>query len=244
MESRTRVLFLTRSVVLATVLAFGISGCATLKWPWWGKKKQQAEMTAEQEAAADAADATPPRVIDPEVERREIKRPKIKAKDFEVGGYYGFLSVEDFGTNPAYGVSAAYHVTEDFFFEANAGKTTLGKTSFELLNPGVDPLNLGNARQLTYYSLSVGYNFLPGEVFIGRNLAMNSAFYVMGGIGSTKFAGDQQFTLNFGAGYRVLPTDWLTLHIDVQDRVFKSDIFGSSKLTNNLEARIGVTAFY
>ena len=243
MESRTRVLLLTRSIVLATLLTFSVSGCAALKWPWWGKKKHQTEQTAEQQAAEDADTATP-RVIDPEVERREIKRPKIKARDFEIGGYYGFLSVEDFGTNPAYGVSAAYHVTEDFFFEANAGKTTLGKTSFELLNPGADPLNLGNARQLTYYSLSVGYNFLPGEVFIGRKLAMNSAFYVMGGVGSSKFAGDQKFTLNFGAGYRVLPTDWLTLRIDVQDRVFKSDIFGTSKLTNNLEARVGVTAYY
>lgn len=241
MESRTRVLLLTRTVVLATLLAFGASGCAALKWPWWGKKKHQTEQTAQ---AGDENEAEAPRVIDPEVERREIKRPKIKARDFELGGYYGFLSVEDFGTNPAYGVSAAYHVTEDFFFEANAGKTTLGRTSFELLNPGSDPLNLGAARQLTYYSLSVGYNFLPGEVFIGRKLAMNSAFYIMGGVGSTRFAGDQQFTLNFGAGYRVLPTDWLTLHIDVQDRVFKSDIFGTSKLTNNLEARVGVTAYY
>ncbi len=241
MESRTRVLLLTRTVALATLLTFSVSGCAALKWPWWGKKKQQTEQAAD---TGDEADSAAPRVIDPEVERREIKRPKIKARDFELGGYYGFLSVEDFGTNPAYGVSAAYHVTEDFFFEANAGKTTLGRTSFELLNPGVDPLNLGAARQLTYYSLSVGYNFLPGEVFIGRKLAMNSAFYIMGGVGSTKFAGDQQFTLNFGAGYRVLPTDWLTLHIDVQDRVFKSDIFGTSKLTNNLEARLGVTAYY
>ena len=50
--------------------------------------------------------------------------------------------------------------------------------------------------------------------------------------------------MNFGAGYRVLPTDWLTLHIDVQDRLFESDIFGTNKLTNNLEARIGVTAFF
>ena len=242
MESRTRVLFLTRSIVLATLLTFGTSGCAALHWPWWGKKKQQTEQSPKTDG--DEAVAANPRVIDPEVERREIKRPKIKAKNFEVGGYYGFMGVEDFGTNPVYGVKAAYHVTEDFFFQADAGRTTLGKTSFELLNPGVDPLNLGSARRLTYYSLAVGYNFLPGEVFIGRNLAMNSAFYLMSGIGSTKLAREQIFTVNFGAGYRVLPTNWLTLSIDVQDRVFKSDIFGRSKLTNNLEARIGVTAFH
>ncbi len=242
MESRTRVLLLTRTVVVATLLAFGMSGCAALHWPWWGKKKQKTEQT--EKTDGDEADAATPRVIDPEVERREIKRPKLGAKNFEAGGYYGFISVEDFGTNPVYGLKAAYHVTEDFFFQAEAGRTTLGKTSFELLNPGADPLNLGNARRLTYYSLSLGYNFLPGEVFIGRKLAMNSAFYLTGGIGSTKLAQDQKFSVNFGAGYRVLPTRWLTLSIDVQDRLFKSDIFGASKLTNNLEARIGVTAFY
>jgi hypothetical protein len=34
------------------------------------------------------------------------------------------------------------------------------------------------------------------------------------------------------------------VYIDVQDRVYNSDIFGTTKLTNNLEARIGVTAFF
>ncbi|MCS6946254.1 MAG: outer membrane beta-barrel domain-containing protein, partial [Steroidobacteraceae bacterium] len=177
-------------------------------------------------------------------ERREIKRPKIDSENFELGLYYGGLSVEDFGTNPSYGLKVAYHVTEDFFFEANYGRTKLGLTSFELLNPGSDPLNLGNGRRLTYYSLAVGYNFLPGEVFIGRRLAMNSTFYVSGGIGSVKLADENHFSVTFGAGYRVLPTDWLTVYFDVQDRLYESDIFGSTKLTNNVEARIGVTAFF
>ena len=248
MESRSRVLLLTRPLAVVVVAAFGLSGCAALKWPWWGRDKAQAEaptvVQANEQAESREANETPPRVIEPEVERRTIKRPKIDTENFEVGPWYGVLSVEDFGTNPAYGIKAAYHITEDFFFQGDFGRTTLGKTSFELLNPGSDPLNLGDERRLTYYSLSFGYNFLPGEVFIGRNLAMNSAFYVLGGIGSVKFAGDQKFSVNFGAGYRVLPTDWLTLHIDVQDRLFESDIFGTNKLTNNLEARIGVTAFF
>ncbi len=250
MESRSRVLLLTRPLALVAVAAFGLTGCAALKWPWWGRDAATADaqaptavQSAEQAEAREAA-AVPPRVIEPEVERRIIRRPKVDTENFELGPWYGVLGVEDFGTNPAYGLKAAYHITEDFFFEGNLGRTTLGKTSFELLNPGADPLNLGSERRLTYYSLSFGYNFLPGEVFIGRNLAMNSAFYVMGGIGSVEFAGDQKFSVNFGAGYRVLPADWLTLHIDVQDRLFESDVFGTNKLTNNLEARIGVTAFF
>jgi outer membrane beta-barrel protein len=246
MESRSRVLLLTRSIAVVAVATFALSGCAALKWPWWGRgkaEKAEAVLTPEQAEAAEAS-AAPPRVIEPEVTRRKIKRPGIDSENFEIGAWYGSLGIEDFGTKPAYGIKAAYHITEDFFFEADLGRSHLGRTSFELLNPGSDPLNLGSARELTYYSLSFGYNLLPGEVFIGRNLAMNSAFYVLGGIGSVKFAGDQKFSVNFGAGYRVLPTDWLTVHFDVQDRLFESDIFGTNKLTNNLEARIGVTAFF
>jgi outer membrane beta-barrel protein len=241
MESRSRVLLLIRPVAVAALVTLLATGCAALRWPWWGDRK-----AAETETSADADDApaTPPRVLSPAVTRREIKRPKIDTENFELGAWYGAINVEDFGTNPAYGVKAAYHISEDFFFEGAVGRTRLGRTSFELLNPGSDPLNLGSERQLTYYSLSFGYNFLPGEAFVGRGRALNSTFYVLGGIGSMKFAGDQKFSVNFGAGYRVLPTDWLTVHIDVQDRLFESDIFGTSKLTNNLEARIGVTAFF
>lgn len=233
MESRTRLLLL----MLAATTA--LPGCASFRWPWHDEPPPATEP-----APADADDAPPPRVIEPEVERRKIKVAKIDQENIEVGGFYGVMSVDDFGSNPVYGATLTYHVTEDFFFRAEGGQTKLGMTSFEILNPGSDPLNLGTDRRLTYYGLSIGYNFLPGEVFIGRNLAMNSAFYVLGGVGSTKFADDERFTLNFGAGYRILPTDWLAVSIEVQDRVYESDIFGKNELVNNLEARLGLTVFF
>lgn len=242
MESRPGILLLIRTGALSAALALALAGCSSLRQPWWGDDVPQPAATAGDVVAE--APAAPPRIVEPEVQRREIRRPAVDTENFEVGIWYGALGVEDFGTNPAYGAKAAYHISEDFFFEASLGRTRLGKTSFEELNPGSDPLNLGSERQLTYYSLSFGYNFLPGEAFVGRNLAMNSAFYLLGGIGSVEFAGDQKFSVSFGAGYRVLPNDWLTLSIDVQDRLFESDIFGTNKLTNNLEARIGVTAFF
>ena len=234
METRARVLLLT-------ALLLPLGGCASLHWPW-----QKADATAAEEPVASEEtddNAAPPRVIEPEVERRKVKVNRIDAENIEVGAYYGALSIEDFGTNPVYGIRAAYHVTEDFFFEANYGRSTAGETSFETLGGNIQLLT-GSERRFTYYSLSLGYNLLPGEVYIGRNLAMNSALYLIGGIGSTKFAGDQRFTVNFGAGYRVLPTDWLAIHIDVQDHVFQSDLLGKDKLTNNLGAYIGATVFF
>ena len=155
---------------------------------------------------------------------------------------YGVLSIEDFGTHPVYGLTAAYHITEDFFFQAEVGRSRAGHTSFETLSN--IQLLTESERRFTYYDLSLGYNFLPGEAFIGRGIAMTSAFYLLGGIGGTDFGGDTKFTVNFGAGYRVVPADWLALHVTVQDHVFQSSLLGTTKLTNNLEARIGTTVFF
>jgi outer membrane beta-barrel protein len=230
METRLRILLLT--VVFAT-----LPGCATVRH-WFHRDHQSTASSA----PAEDDNAPPPRVVDPEVARRKITVPNIRSRNIEVGVNYGVISIEDFGTHPSYGATAAYHITEDFFFQAEVGRATAGNTSFETLS-GINLLT-GSERRFTYYDLSLGYNFLPGEAFIGRGRAMTSAFYLIGGIGATDFAGDTKFTVNFGAGYRVVPTDWLAIHITVQDRVFQSDLFGPTKLTNNLEARIGTTVFF
>jgi outer membrane beta-barrel protein len=112
------------------------------------------------------------------------------------------------------------------FLRGHRRRAKAGKTSFETLGGNVQLLTDAE-RRFTYYNLSLGYNFLPGEVFIGRNLAMTSGLYLLGGIGSTKFAGDQNFTVNFGAAFACCrPTGW-RLHIDVQDLVFKSECSAS-----------------
>lgn len=234
METRARLLLLT-------LVLLGTTGCASM-WPW--SSRDRVDAVIEQQPLADeSAPQQNPSVIEPEVERREIKKPKVDSENFEIGAFAGVLSIEDFGSNPVYGVRAAYHVTEDFFFEASVGQSTAGKTSFETIGGDIELLT-PDERRFTYYNLSLGYNFLPGEVYLGRNTAMNSALYIIGGIGSTKFAGDQHFTLNFGAGYRVLPTDWLAIHLDVQNLMFQSDLLGEDKLTNNLGAWLGATVFF
>jgi outer membrane beta-barrel protein len=231
-----------RILLLSVVLALG--GCASVRnWLDRDEPKQATSAQDDSQADTDEASQAPPRVIEPEVARRKVKVPRIDTENVEIGGVFGALSIEDFGTNPVYGLTAAYHVTEDFFFQAEAGRSTAGKTSFETLGGNIQLLTRAE-RQFTYYNLALGYNFLPGEVFLGRDLAMTSGFYLLGGIGSVKFAGDQKFTVSFGAGYRVLPTDWLAIHVRMQDRMFDSTLLGERKLTNNLEANIGLTVFF
>ena len=230
-------------ILLLTVALSVLPGCATVRhWFHWHHGAKTAQ-PADGTTAGSDAEQTPPRVIEPQVERRTIKVPRIKSSNVELGLFYGALSIEDFGTNPDYGVTAAYHITEDFFFQGEAGRSRGGRTSFETLSGNIQLLT-NNERRFTYYDLSLGYNFLPGEAFVGRGFAMTSAFYLLGGFGATDFAGDTKFTVNFGAGYRLVPRDWLAVHFTVQDHVFQSSLLGTTKLTNNLEARLGTTVFF
>jgi outer membrane beta-barrel protein len=233
-----------RILLLSAVLA--LPGCASVR-DWLDRDApppaDRGSTDDQTGPGADPEAEAPPRVIEPEVERRTIKVPRIDSENLEVGAYFGALSIEDFGTNSVYGATLAYHVSEDFFFQGEIGRSTAGRTSFETLGGNVQLLT-GDERRFTYYNLALGYNFLPGEVFLGRGLAMTSALYLTGGIGSVDFAGDQKFAVTFGGGYRVLPTDYIAIHVTVVDRVFDSDLLGTSKLTNNLEARIGATVFF
>lgn len=181
-------------------------------------------------------------VIQPQIDRREIRTPRIDTEDFEVGAFIGLLSVEDFGAEPVYGGRLAYHVSEDFFVEGTLGTSTVSDQTF----CDTAGLCLFSNREeiLTYYALSVGYNFLPGEIFLGRKQARTSNVYLLAGVGNTNFAEDDRFTFNIGVGIRVLPTDWLALHLTLRDYMFESDILGTSEIKNNFEWTFGASIFF
>jgi len=191
---------------------------------------------------AEADQARP--VIDPDVERREVAPPKIDTEDFEVGAYVGFMSIEDFGSDLVYGARIAYHITEGLFTEATWGTSEAGKTSYENLSGGNTTLLAGDQRDFTYYDISIGYNVLPGEVFIGGKHAFNSALYAVLGAGNTDFAGDDYFTVTWGAGFRMLLTDSIAAHLDVRDHMLDIDVTGEDKTTHNIEFTLGATWFF
>ncbi|MEM7304089.1 MAG: outer membrane beta-barrel domain-containing protein, partial [Pseudomonadota bacterium] len=159
-------------------------------------------------AEDNEAEATSEEVIKPDVYRRDITVPKIDTEDFEITAFYGVLDVEDFGSEPVYGIRAAYHITEDFFLEGTYAESEVSDSSFR--NLGL-PLFPNETEDVEYYAVSVGYNIFPGEVFLGRNIAMSSAFYILGGVGNFKFIDEDEFTYHFGAGLKILPTDWLSV---------------------------------
>jgi outer membrane beta-barrel protein len=228
--SRLRLLFLI-------ALLSALQGCALLSR---GGAANESAPTAPQGEVGESSE-TP--VIDPQVARRQIERVRIDTEDFEIGAYVGVLSIEDFESNAVYGARLAYHLTEDFFIEATVGKSEAGRTSYEKLS-GAAQLLTDSERDYTYYALSLGWNALPGEIFIGKNRAYNTAFYLVAGIGSTTFGGDDRFTVNGGFGYRILPADWIAVHFDVRDHIYDIDLLGEKKIVNNLEAHLGLSIFF
>ncbi len=178
-----------------------------------------------------------------EPDRRQVEVDQLDTEDFEIGVYGGILSVQDFGSDAVTGVRLAYHITEDFFVEGAYAQSTLGQTSFERLSGGAQILTDAE-RDFSYYNVSLGWNIFPGESFVGGRFAFKGGLYLIGGVGSTEFGGDNRFTINAGLGYRLIATDWLALHVTVRDHFFESDLLGENDTYHNLELTGGLTIFF
>jgi outer membrane beta-barrel protein len=192
-------------------------------------------------ATAQSAESIPEPVIPAQVDRRDVHIPKIRATDIEFGAFTGILSVQDFGSQSTSGLRLGYHVTEDYFVEGMYGRSTVSDQSFRQL--GIAIFNTEKV-DLTYYSLSIGYNLFPGEVFLGKNWAMTSSVYLIGGVGSVNFDKEDHTTYNFGIGIRVLPVDWFSMRFEMRDLMFYSDLLGKNELKHNFEMTLGLGAYF
>ena len=217
-------------LVLLFLTSFLATGCSLL--PGRGNDQKLQEVPLEE---------APGQVIDPAVERRDISVPKIDTENWEIGLYAGVLSVDDFGSRAIYGARAAYHVSEDFFMEAAYAVSTVVDTSFRTIGLPIFP---NEEEDLKFYSFSLGYNFLPGEVFVGTKWAMTSSMYFIFGVGNTEFIGEDELTYSVGFGLRVLPRDYLTLRIEAKDNIFESDLLGTNEYKHNMEFNLGFSVFF
>lgn len=181
-------------------------------------------------------------IIKPQEERAEFNESKINVDDFEIGVYYGLLSIEDFGTDAVMGAKLAYHISESFFFEASYGVSKAGESSVE--SSGFLTLLTDEQRDYTYYNISVAYNLFPGETYFTDSRTFDSSLYIVTGLGNTEFAGDEFFTFSYGVGYRVLLNDWFAVHTVFKDHMFDIDLIGEEKTTHNVEMTLGLSMFF
>jgi len=197
--------------------------------------------------AAAFAQATPTQpaneqVVIPQVDRRDVKLPRMPSKDFEVGAFAGVYATQNFGTHAVGGIRLGYHLSEDIFVEGVLAQTKVSDEPLRAVIPaGIFP---EPTEKLTYYNLSAGYNVLPGEVFIGSKRAKATAVYLIGGVGSTKLFDQRKLTFNFGLGMRLLLADRWAVQVDMRDHVFTHDLLGKKETTNNPELTTGITYYF
>lgn len=203
--------------------------------------------------AADAAGVSQPNenlpldepIVQPKVKRRVIDKVAIDSENLELGIYSGLYSADRYGTGRVSGVRVAYHISEDLFFEAIGGETSLKRPPEESL---LQYYTINEADlTLQYYSINLGYNILPGEVFFGDNWAFNFSFYLLAGVGNTDITGEQRSTLTTGAGMRVLLTDWMAVHFNMRDHILRHSYLGGvgqEETIHNLETFTSVTFFF
>ncbi len=193
--------------------------------------------------ALAASDDEQTGLIQPTVERNQFDEATIDSNDFEIILSAGYLSIEDFAVNSMLGVKLNYYVTDSLFVQLDWLQATAGDTSYEILSGGA-PLLTDEERELTAYAINLGYNLLPGEVFFSEHTTFNSAFFINAGIGNATFAGNDRFSYNYGAGFRVLLLENLSLYSEFRNHVFDVDVFGINKTTNNLQFSIAVGWYF
>ncbi len=197
------------------------------------------------QTAASPAPAAPgarEQVIVPQVDRRDVRVPRFPSKDFEIGLFAGTYSAQNFGTSAVAGLRLGYHITEDFFVQANLGQTKVSDELFRQVLPG--GIFTSDKARLKYINLSAGVNVLPGEIFIGRNNAKASAVYLTGGVGTTTFNDQKRQTISLGLGMRVLFSDRVAMNVDLRDHIYSLDLLGKRQSTQNVELTAGMSFFF
>lgn len=192
--------------------------------------------------ASDAPTPSPaagPQVVEPQVARRELKLPKYPSRDFDIGLFTGTYALENFGNHTVSGLRLGYHITEDFFAVGQYGRTET--------NDFGKPVLAGEFikdRRLIYYTLGVGYNVLPGEIFLGRSSAKLSQGYLLFGAGTTKYNLQRKQTIDLGFGLRVLWNQRLAFQFEMREHRFALDLLGDRVSTRNPEITLGTSVIF
>jgi len=182
-------------------------------------------------------------LVQPEIERMNFEEANVNPNNFEIIASFGILSIEDFSVNAVVGAKLIYRVSENFFTDVEFGVSTAGESSIEVFLPG-SPILSVDERDLSYYTINIGYDLFPSESFVTDNITINTAFYTVIGAGNTTFAGSDNFTFSFGFGYRAVINHYITGYFDVRDHTFELDIFGVSKRTQNIEMSFGLGFYF
>ena len=195
---------------------------------------------------SDENEAPAVRVVEPDKKTDSARAAIMDTERYELGVYTGFLSVEDFNTNPVIGLSFVYHIDPKWFAQFNYGTSRVSRNSFEDAFVGEDdPGYLADSdRDFTYMTIAGAYQILHGRSYFRESGKYNSGFYLLGGLGNVEFAGHSGTSIVVGASYRIVRTDWLLIHFDYRNHIFDREFLGENKQTFNNELVVGFNYFF
>ncbi len=180
-------------------------------------------------------------IIDPNKQNKSASPAARDTEHFEVGAYTGMLSVENFNTNPSYGVSLKYYFNEKVYIEGNIGSSQTKQSNGEqgdTLNPD---------RDFSYITASGAYQIFKGRAFWGKKRKYNAGLYVVGGLEQVDFAEDTETGVVIGLSYKALLTDSMSFNVDFRDHIVNQElerVNGPTSLSHNIELTAGLSFFF
>ena len=229
MNTQTTASIRCARALAALLLLAPLAGCALWSGDEAGSKPLPSDRTLPGEEA-------PGQVIDPNVQRPKVGVREIKGEDYEVGAYAGMFLPNRKQTLGIYGLRAAYHKSEKFFVEANyATASTVGYDEFRSL------VGANDAPDVDYdsFGLSLGYNLLPGDLYVSKNYTLPITVYAIAGIGYASYESNNFTAYSFGGGLKLFPLDWLSARFELRDQ-----IWSNHGLDDNIEFTFGLAAFF
>jgi len=176
-------------------------------------------------------------IVTPDPEQELIKDSDIRNVGMNLGVYAGLISYENFNSSYLLALYYSYPFSEKVFVEAEYGVSSISDTEYR--NIGL-PLLTEEEVAMQFYTVLLGYNLLPGEVYWSQNKTLISRFYLIGGIGSVSFDDKQSVSLHLGAGFKMELDENKSIRFEARDRLFDTDILGTDKLTHNTELHLGI----
>ncbi|VUD68842.1 hypothetical protein TDB9533_04201 [Thalassocella blandensis] len=189
-------------------------------------------------SSASFAQNRPIKIIEPQAPTEAAKSAAIDTEHFEIGINLGLLTVEDFNTNPMYGVWGNYYINEKFFAYVGYGTSDTEKSNAE----GVFDFNPD--KTFDFASVGVGYRVLNGRSFWGKNRKYNTGLFAVAGVEQVDFAEDSGTGFMIGLSHKTVLTDYLALNIDLKDHIVSRTFVGEDKMTQNIEFTVGLSTFF
>ncbi len=172
----------------------------------------------------------------------EVKASDLNREVFELGMFAGVLNIGDFNSEWVVGLSASFQASEDFFLQYNYLQTDADLSSFE---QSQGQYFSGNDRKFVHYDLLVGYNLFQGEIYPEDGRADLSSFYIVGGVGDTRFGGEASFTITVGVGYQFALTRSFIFRADYRNYIYESALIrGKETTTNNSQFSVGLNYLF